>query len=150
MAQRSKISDKVIVVADRGYESYNVFAHIEKKDWNYVIRVKDACSNGMTSTLELPDSDEYDVVVHRLLTRKNSKEVKANPQIYRFIPSTLTFDFLEQNDDRVYPISFRVVRIKLDNGKYETLITNLDAETFPAEVLKQIYALRWGIMPISA
>jgi len=51
MVDRSEISSNVIVLADRGYESYNVFAHIEKKRWNYVIRVKDICSNGILSGL---------------------------------------------------------------------------------------------------
>jgi len=38
MVDRSDITDKVIVIADRGYESYNNFSHIEQKGWNYVIR----------------------------------------------------------------------------------------------------------------
>jgi inorganic pyrophosphatase len=37
MVDRSHIKDKVIVIADRNYESYNDFAHIEQKGWNYVI-----------------------------------------------------------------------------------------------------------------
>jgi len=40
MVDRSPIKGKTIVIADRGYESYNNFAHLERKGWNYVIRVK--------------------------------------------------------------------------------------------------------------
>ncbi|MDR0343782.1 MAG: transposase [Nocardiopsaceae bacterium] len=40
------MGDNVIVIADRGLESYNNFAHIEKKGWNYLIRVKDLGSSG--------------------------------------------------------------------------------------------------------
>ena len=54
MTDRSKISDEVIVIADRGYESYNVFAHIEQIGWKYVIRVKDITSNGILSAMKLP------------------------------------------------------------------------------------------------
>jgi len=40
MVDRSDIKEPTIIIADRGYESYNVFEHIAKKNWNYVIRVK--------------------------------------------------------------------------------------------------------------
>jgi hypothetical protein len=39
MVGRSNVKDKVIVIGDRLYESYNNFAHIEQKGWNYLIRV---------------------------------------------------------------------------------------------------------------
>lgn len=69
MVDRSRINDKVIIVADRGYESYNNFAHIERKGWNYVIRVKDLSSNGILSGLRLPNSGEFDVTVSFILTK---------------------------------------------------------------------------------
>gem|GEM_PF-2670165 len=47
MVDRSPIKGKTIVISDRGYESYNNFAHIERKGWNYVIRVKDVNSSGI-------------------------------------------------------------------------------------------------------
>ena len=40
MVDRSDIA-KAIVIADRGYESYNDMAHIQEKGWYYLIRVKD-------------------------------------------------------------------------------------------------------------
>lgn len=36
MVDRSDIKEQTILMADRGYESYNVFEHINKKGWNYV------------------------------------------------------------------------------------------------------------------
>lgn len=53
MTDRSQISDDVIVIADRGYESYNVFAHIEQKGWKYAMQVKDIMSNGILSSMNL-------------------------------------------------------------------------------------------------
>jgi hypothetical protein len=38
MVDRSTLTGKVLVIADRGYESYNVFAHIMKKGWKFLIR----------------------------------------------------------------------------------------------------------------
>ena len=35
MVDRSIIEGNTIVIADRNYESYNIFAHIEQKGWNY-------------------------------------------------------------------------------------------------------------------
>jgi len=137
------ISGNVIVVGDRGYESYNGIAHIEHKGWKFVIRVKDINSTGIISGLMLPDSDEFDQRVDLILTRKHNNEVRNNRHLYRFISSTATFDFLEENP--FYNMSFRVVRIRLDDGSFEVLITNLDAFEFPPATLKHIYMLRWGI-----
>ncbi|MGG1553751.1 IS4 family transposase [Paenibacillus ferrarius] len=145
MVDRSPINEKTIVIADRGYESYNNFAHIERKGWNYVIRVKDLASNGILSGLRLPASNSFDKEVHLTLTKKQTKEVKAHPEIYKFVPSTSTFDFLDLQENLFYPISFRVVRFILPNGTYETVIANLPADNFPPDELKSIYNMRWGI-----
>jgi len=107
MVERSPIQRKTIVIADRGYESYNNFAHIKRKGWNYLIRVKDLKSNGILSGLRLPADGEFDQDVHLTLTKKQTREIKAHPEIYKCIPSTSTFDFLDLNENLFYPISFR-------------------------------------------
>ena len=38
-----------------------------------------------------------------------------------------------------------IVRFKLSDSTYETVITNLDEESFPPEELKHLYGMRWGI-----
>jgi len=143
MVDRSRISSEVILVADRGYESYNNLAHIGRKGWNYVFRLRE--SNSILSGLRLPVTQELDLPVSIILTKKQTKEVKAHPEIYRWLPHKTRFDFLDLNFDRFYPITFRVVRFKLSDDSFETLITNLDAIAFPADALKEIYHLRWGI-----
>lgn len=40
MVDRSNIR-KALVIADRGYESYNNMAHIQEKGWYFLIRIKD-------------------------------------------------------------------------------------------------------------
>lgn len=145
MVDRSPIKGKTIVIADRGYESYNSFAHLERKGWNYVIRVKDLNSSGILSGLRLPSSGEFDMDIHLILTKKQTKMVKDHPEVYRFVPSTSTFDFLDTHENLFYPISFRVVRFVLPSGAYETVITNLSAADFPPDELKSIYNMRWGI-----
>lgn len=123
MVEKSEISDDVIVLADRGYESYNVFAHIHEKGWKYVIRVKDKNSKSIVSTLTLPSSEEFDEKIHLNITRKQTKEIKSNPKFYKFLPNNCRFDYLELKSCKFYPISFRVVRFKLSEGNYETIIT---------------------------
>ena len=40
LVDRSRLKEPVIMIADRGYEAYNNIAHIEQKNWNYLIRAK--------------------------------------------------------------------------------------------------------------
>lgn len=144
MVDRSPIQGKTIVIADRGYESYNNFAHLDRKGWNYIIRVKDLGSSGILSSLRLPVSGEFDQDVHLTLTRKQTKEAKARPG-HKFLPTNSTFDFLDSHENMVYPMSFRVVRFVLPSGAYETVITNLSTAEFPPYELRCIYNMRWGI-----
>ena len=146
MVERSGISDPAILIADRGYESYNTLEHIRKRSWHYLIRLRD--SNGILANLPLPDGD-FDLTVQLQLTRKQNKTVKLlqleHPGIYRFLPSNSHFDFLPLGSDGFYPVSFRIVRFSVFDNLAETLITNLDKDTFPVEELKYLYHLRWGI-----
>jgi hypothetical protein len=144
MVRRSHIEEKTLVIADRYYESYNNFAHIEQKGWNYLIRVKDLGSNGILSGLSLPSEDEFDVCIRRILTRKLTNEIKAQPDVYRYVSHSSVFDFLD-DANAFYPISFRVVRFKITDDTYETLITNLEQSDFSPEELKKLYHMRWGI-----
>lgn len=144
MVDRSEISDKTILIADRGYESYNVFAHINEKNWNYLIRGKDITSNGIAKALPLPDTDEFDETISMTLTRKKAKELLDEGKLYRFINKTVAFDYFN-DDNNSYDISFRVVRIKISEDNYETLFTNLDKSEFPANKIKDLYHTRWGI-----
>ena len=144
MVDRASISGKVIVLADRGYESYNNLAHIDRKHWNYLIRIRNA-SGGFLSGLTLPSSPEWDLDIHRILTRKQTNSVRLNRSLFRFLPSSSTFDFMDLNEAPDYPINFRIVRFQITDNSYETVVTNLDRVSFPPEKLKRLYNLRWGI-----
>mgnify|MGYP001596811496 CR=1 FL=1 len=67
MVDRSDIKEQTIVIGDRAYEGYNVFEHIKKKGWNYVIRVKDIGSNGIASGLSIPNQETFDIEYSTLL-----------------------------------------------------------------------------------
>jgi len=146
MVDRSGIGEPVIITADRGYESYNTLEHIARKGWKYLIRLRE--SKGIISSLSLPEGD-FDMPVQLFLTRKQTKKLKELqkefPGMYRFLPINVNFDYLPWGTDGFYPFSFRIVRFKISEGSTETLITNLDRNSFPAEELKHLYLLRWGI-----
>lgn len=146
MMDRSKIKGKVIVMADRGYEAYNAFAHAEEKGWNYVIRVKDVSSScGIVPGLKLKEEGELDKEVSVIITRKKTNAVKEKPELYKCIPKKGTFDFVDLYKNKFYPMTFRVVRFKITEDTYETLITNLSPEEFSPQDLKELYHMRWGI-----
>ena len=144
MVDRSDIKGNVIVIADRGYECYNNFVHIQEKG-EYVIRVKDKESKGMVSSFaNMPSCEVFDKQVSLKLTRKQTNKVKADPT-YKFLPTNVKFDFFDLKSPDIYLISFRVVRFKISNDSYETVITNLDEEEFGIDMIKELYHMRWGI-----
>ena len=144
MIDNSNLTNKTLIVADRGYESYNVFAHIQEKKWKYVIRIRDNNQNSIAKSLKLPINKEFDEEINLILTRRQTNEIKANPQIYKFLPKNCNFDYLKDKKD-CYKISFRLVRFKISENTYETIITNTDKIEFSSEILKKIYHMRWGI-----
>lgn len=143
MAQASRLDD-VLLIADRGYESYNVFAHMMTKGWKFLIRVKDKSGKSMLSSFDLPELDVYDQLVYRELTRKQTKETKSQPSRYKFLPSSVQFDFLDEVV-QFYPLTLRVVRVQLEDGSFQCFITNLEEKSFPSEAIKTLYHMRWGI-----
>lgn len=155
MVDRSNLSGKVIIIADRGYESYNNMAHIQEKGWKYLIRIKDfnKYSSGILHGLELPNKDEFDEYIDLKLTRKQTNEMKEllkDKNHYRNISHSRAFDYLpskcRKSDHTVmYALPFRVVRFSITDDSYEVVVTNLDRDEFSADVLKQLYGMRWGI-----
>lgn len=145
MIKRSPLSEKVILIADRGYEAYNNLAHLHEKGWKYVIRVK-ACDigKGILSKAELPIGQEFDEIVSVLMTRRQTNEVKSAPKLYRFIAQHSTFDFLPIGSKETYQLTFRVVCIEIEKGKFQYLVTNLGGN-FSKQDIKYLYHKRWGI-----
>ena len=152
MVDRSNIP-KALIIADRGYESYNLMAHIQEKGWKYLIRVKDIHSSGIAAGLDLPDAEEFDLCCPIQLTRQKNSKTKpllSDRNQYKWLPTTSHFDYLpigtHKNDPVVfYSLPFRIVRFRLSDSAFETVITNLDPEKFPPEELKHLYSRRWGI-----
>ena len=133
-----------IITADRGYESYNLIAHCIENNQKFVFRVKDIdTKNGILTSLSLPDKT-FDMTVTRTLTNAQTKGIRKNEDNqFVFVPSTSVFDYLDACH-RFYNLSFRIVRFKISDDKYETLITNLDENEFKLSDFKNLYHLRWN------
>lgn len=151
MIDRSPIPN-ALVIADRGYESYNSMAHLQEKGWFFLIRIKDG-NTGIKKALQLPQKESFDVDISLKLTRKQTNETKEmfkDNNHYKFISHTQAFDYLpirskKADPVRFYELKFRIVRFKLKEDAYETVLTNLDSNLYPPETLKKLYASRWGI-----
>lgn len=135
---------KAIFIADRGYVSFNVFAHALENNSYFLIRARDTGNRNMLSTLKLPDSPEYDVIFERWLTRRNTKTIKTQPDIYKSVAARF-FDYIEPKSNALYYINFRIVKFSLPNGTSEIVYTNLPKEDFSIKELRNLYNLRWGI-----
>lgn len=136
--------EKTLIVADRGYESYNTFAHFMELGSNarFLIRVKQNKS-AMREIAKLPMT-EFDTNISFTITTTQTKADKANN--YIFVQK-------RKNADRIYsaktknarweyaspyPMTLRVVRFMLDTGEYETLATNLP-RSFTLQEIKELY-----------
>lgn len=142
MVDRYSDSAPAIVIADRGYESFNVFAHLIRKKINFVIRMKDIDSNGILSAYELPDG-EFDTYIRTTLTRRHTKTTEENPDIYTILHGYTDFDFTDETSP-YYDIEFRIVRFLTEDGKYVCVATSLPEEEFPLEEIKKLYRMRWS------
>lgn len=119
---------------DRGYESYNLMAHFQEKGWLYIIRIRDG-KQSMRSSFNLPNTECFDQTFSLTLSRKQTNQLKKlylnSPNDYHFIPHNSTFDFLPETSRKhdpveLYQLPFRMVRLEVEEGKYETLVTNTD------------------------
>lgn len=141
--------EKTLIVADRGYESYNTFAHfLEHPNVYFLIRVKQDRS-AMREIGKLPMT-ELDVDVSFVITTTQTNADKENRHI--LVQTRKKEDKVYSSKTRAgrwdfpspYPMKFRVVRVLLDTGEYETLATSLPRSFTPAEI-KELYHARWGI-----
>ncbi|WP_312159525.1 IS4 family transposase [Oscillibacter sp.] len=148
MLQRNAFDRKTLIVADRGFESYNLTAHLlEKPNTDFLIRVKQSHS-AMREVAKLPMLElDCDILFSICTTQKKTDKENQN---YVFLqvpkkskPGSTTrrgrWDF-----GNYYPMRFRICRFQIDSGEFETVATSLP-RSFSLEDIKTLYHLRWGI-----
>lgn len=145
LADRYAYGGVPLFVADRGFASYNVYAHIIKNGYYFAIRAKDINTKRLLGIITLPQNiDRWAEVI---LTRTHAKKKHLHPELedlYRYVCKEVPFHFIT-DDNPEYRMRLRVVRFQTAEGKYENIITNLPDAEFTAEDIKGIYNLRWGI-----
>jgi len=154
MAENRRYSGKAIIIGDRGYLGRNLQEHINRLPGvYYIFRVK---SNGYKETMELPETtlDVYRTVELRTGQTNADKEAYASGKAI-YAPGPSKFGKAKKDVawefESPFLFSVRIVRFHIGNkGEYETLVTNLPKDEFPLEAMKELYGMRWGIIPISA
>lgn len=150
MLHRRNFAEKTLIIADRGYESYNMFAHFTNTpNVDFLCRVKHG-QGAIKEISKLPMQEiDTNITVEVSTTQTNEDKLRGR----RFIqtgskkgkvnsPKTVIsqWDFPSP-----YTLHFRVVRFLLDGGEYETLVTSLDSKEFSLQQLKELYHMRWDI-----
>jgi len=147
MIKRNNFSEKTIIIADRGYESYNLIAHLIAKDnIDFVIRVKQNRS-AMREIARLPMC-ELDCNIGFTITTTQTNEDKAKRHIFLQVPKK-SKDGAKTRRGRwdfpsPYSMRFRIVRFQLETGVFETIATSLPS-SFTVEDIKELYHKRWSV-----
>lgn len=149
MLYEMNINTKTLFIADRGYPSWNIFAHFKyKNNADFLIRVK---NSEYTAVKNLP-MDELDIDYSTIVTTKSTKYKKDRNYTYisskpkksknNLSPETRykQWDFGTEEE-----ISVRIVRFKITDDSYETIFTSLPRDKFSIQDIKELYAMRWGI-----
>lgn len=147
MVDSSDVSEnsKIIFFGDRGYASYNNFAHVIEKRQYFLIRCNDKRASGMLGC-PVDVLSSFDENISLILTRSKAVNKYSRPEMfssYRYVYQNAPMDFLDGVRTE-YDMHFRLVRIQLDNGTFENIATNLPRDEFKAEDFKNLYHLRWA------
>lgn len=124
--QEDNLNDSLLLF-DRGYLSYWLIHQLLERDTHFVIRAACKANNTVKNFLA---SEETDITIE-------------------FYPSDTSVQKLRNMGKAVSEktsVKIRLVKILLNTGETEVLITNLyDTTLYTKKDLKQVYHLRWGI-----
>jgi len=112
----SEVKKGDLVIGDRNYASGRFIEAILSQGIDLVIRCSASCFKVARKMLQGHGADSQIAT----LKIKKEKEIKT--------------------------VKVRFVRVKLSTGEYEVLVTSLlDEQSYPTEMFKELYHLRWGI-----
>lgn len=114
---------KDLILFDRGYPSLEFIMYLNKIGIKYVMRTATSFYE------EVTDTKTQDENVEIVVTKERCKGFKKRG---RLIPIGTV-------------IKLRVLKVILDAGEIETLVTNLTEEELKYEESKDLYFKRWGI-----
>ena len=140
------VSGKTIFIADRGYFSLNLLAHLILSGHCFLLRLNSVdAQNSFLRRFSLPDSDEFDVCLEFDATRSRKKCYLNHPDKFVWLHSKRPFDFIDPSDkEKLFHFRVRLVKVAIPGG-FEYLLTNLPERSFDIPTLRQLYQMRWGI-----
>ena len=148
MLKEMTFAEPSLLIADRGYESFNLFATIsEIPNLDYLIRVK---NNTMKIIKNLPMEEldkDIDIEIRTTQTKEDREAFKNGTATWLPGPSKFGKDnkLVTWTFGSPYKISLRVVRFKISPDTYETVVTSLNRFEFSIKEIKKLYHKRWMI-----
>lgn len=114
---------KDILIFDRGYPSLELIIYLGSKGLNFIMRTSTEFLSEVNGTTTNDETVEIQITSTRRKRLKNEGIMI----------------------DRDYKTSLRVIRIMLDSGEIEILITNMTGKELPYENAKELYFKRWRV-----
>lgn len=146
MVDKCTLPDNTIFIADRGYATINTIAHLLDADKFFLIRAKSPDSSGSFLKYLLEADIEADKEITLNITRSYNKEYRRNPSKYKHIRTSRDFEPIPKDDHTsIYTMNIRITCVKLENGSYEYLISNLPKDVFSKNDLRELYWKRWSV-----
>lgn len=123
---KSKDINKELIIFDRGYPSLDLIMNLLEKNINFLMRV---------SNRFLKEVNEF----RKTIKQEEILEIAISKQRLRTIKTV-------KIKENIRNIKIRALKIKLDSGEEEILITSLmDDKDFSYKEFKELYFKRWGI-----
>ena len=147
MVRRNPVPGKCLFIADRGFDSFNDMATVADAGHFFLFRIKEPNrDNSAFKHLLVSDQPNFETSSDIFLcrTRKPLPGVPQDKQ--KYIRPDRAFDLIPLSDKTsAFHLSFRFIKLTLENGSVEYLVTNLPVQDFALEDFKDLYHLRWGI-----
>ena len=137
-----------VFIADRGFPSFNMFAHAKEKGVKFLVCAKDLYIKRLLGDGFPAGQEEFDLTVERIVTRSHAKKTVPIRRLLKctgMLDRNTKFDYMEPGSSDEYPLTLRVARINIAGGRYENLITDLPADEFDTKALRVLYYIRWGL-----
>lgn len=119
---------KSITIADRNYKNLSFFYHSIKNNDKFLIRVQSSVYKKEISKMKT--NDEFIEIGYEYNRAKYYKE--SDLELYEYLKNGKT-------------IKIRCIKIELETGETEYLLTNLETTKFSIEEINELYNLRWKI-----
>lgn len=146
MVDHCNLPENTILIADRGYASLNTMAHLIEKKKFFLIRWKSPSAPSAFLKDILPAETESDKEIILDVTRSKKNKHLCHGDKMKIVKNKRIFEPIPIEDKKsVYTMKIRCTCIRLENGNYEYLISNLPLEKFSAQDLRELYWKRWSI-----